>query len=322
MVFGECRRVEYDQIVAVAYLFEILDGIGGDGLMSDGIAEVEFHVLVGELYGPLRRIDGAYLYGSSGHGPDREPSRIAESVEYVAARGVAAQQGAVLTLVEEESRLLSLLPVDLELESVFGYDVRLGVRVPEQISVDGIQAGLEWDGLRTLVIDGRKAVGECRTQGLGYGHARAVHAHRVALYDGHRPVYVDYESGQRVSLAVYQTIAVGIGCRRESERTPDVASDGYAAVPPCLIYGFAFEREDTHGDGAYLVVSARDELSRLCIYVDHFALFDLGLVGAYGGDGAGEYPRMASQQRLLFSATKKYLCSHCGGYLGLYGFGR
>lgn len=70
---ANARRVEYDQIVAVAYLFEILDGIGGDGLMSDGIAEVEFHVLVGELYGPLRRIDGAYLYGSSGHGPDREP---------------------------------------------------------------------------------------------------------------------------------------------------------------------------------------------------------------------------------------------------------
>ena len=87
------------------------------------VREVEFNVLFGEFYGLGRRIDAMYEFSTATHSIERETTRIAEHVEHSLAFGVFLQKRTILALVNEETRLLALQPVNTEPQSVFRSNV-------------------------------------------------------------------------------------------------------------------------------------------------------------------------------------------------------
>ena len=54
------------------------------------------------------------------------------------------EQGTVVTLVDEKSRLLPPEPVDIEFQPVFDSDI--GLELTYNIIVDGVETGLERKG--------------------------------------------------------------------------------------------------------------------------------------------------------------------------------
>ncbi len=312
MVLGEGGRVEDNQVVAVADVLQVLHGIGRHGRVGRVVAEVEAHVLVGEVHGALRRVHRAHLARTARQGVDGESARVAEGVEHRAACGVAHHQLAVLALVEEEARFLPLLPIDQELPAVFVHDVRLAVGSSPQVAVHRIQSRLVGQGLRAFVVDGREPVAEDRAQGRRDVEACSVHAHRVALHDCRAVVYVDDQPGEPVAFAVYEAVAVGLGRFDQTEGTAHVERHADAVLPPCGVDGLRLvEREDTHGDGADLVVSAGDEVAGMGAHFDQGALRDFGLL--LGRDvvyGTREDPGVAAQQGLFLTSAQMDLGYH------------
>ena len=117
-VLGKGRRVEDNQVVLVAHAVEELEGIFRKSLVTGIAGEVERYILVGQVDGFGRAVYRVNEVGPSPHGIERETAGVAEHVEHVTALGIAFQQGTVLTLVDEETGLLSLEPVYVELQSV------------------------------------------------------------------------------------------------------------------------------------------------------------------------------------------------------------
>ena len=319
VVLGEGRRVEDDQVVAVADVAQVLHGVGRDLGVRGALAEVQSHVLRGQLHGALRRIDRADLAGPSGKRVDREAARVAERVEHGASLGVALHQFAVFALVEEEPGLLALFPIDEELLAVFQHHLRGVVRRAPQVAVHRPEVGLEGERLRRLVVDGRDAVAVDRADRLGDLLPAAVHTHRMTLDDGRRAVDVRHQPRQRVPLAVDQPVARRLRAVGQRERAAHVVGHGHAAVPPRLVNLFAFEGEDPDGDRADLVVSQGDELSRAVVDLDQGALGDLGLLlGLDVVDGTREDPRVAAQERLLLAPAQVNLRYHWrSGFFGV-----
>ena len=118
-VLGEGRRVENDQVVAVAHAVEIFECVLTESLVSGVAWEVHIHIACGELNCLCATIDRMYQFGSSSHGIEGESACVAEHVQHLLSLGEAFKQRAVLTLVNKESCLLSLQPVNVELQSVF-----------------------------------------------------------------------------------------------------------------------------------------------------------------------------------------------------------
>ena len=311
VVLGEGRRIEDDEVVAVAYVLQVFHGIGRERRVGRCVAEVEPHVLPGQPHGAFRRIDRTDFAGAARKCVDRESARVAKGVEHGAARGIAAHQLAVFALVEEEARFLTLFPVDEELQAVFAYGVGFVLRGTPQIAVDGPQPGVERHGLRTLVVDRFEPVAQYRVQGGGDVETGAVHARRVALHHGRAAVEVDDEPRQRVALAVHEPEAGGVAVVREAERAPHVPCGGDAALPPSRLYGLVAEGQHTHGDRADLIVPAGDEVARVGVDVDHGTFADLRFVlGGDVVDGPREDPRMAAQERLFLTFAQVYLRCH------------
>ncbi len=128
----------------------------------------------------------------------------------------------------------------------------------------------------------------------------------MTLHHGRRTVYVDHQPGQRIALAVHQTVAVGRRIIRQRQRAPHVVSHGQAVAPPSPVDLLAFERQHAHRDRAYLVMSAGNEIARFGIHVDHIALGYPLVAALHALDGAREDPRVATQERLLLSPPKIY----------------
>ena len=278
--------------------------------MLHAVAEVELHILLGKLHGTLRCIHRANLHSTSRSCINRETTSVAECVEYGTSLRVVLHQLAVLSLVEEETCLLTLLPVYEELLAILLHDVCLVVALAPDVAIHSVQSRLKRYGLRALVVNGGELVAIGVTQSLGNSHTREVHTHRVALHNSHLVVDVNHQAWQRVALAVYQTIAVCLLVVSERKRTTHIIGDGYAVVPPRLIYLLLlFEGKHTHGNRANLIVTASDKLARLCEYIHYLALFYLALA-LYTLNGTRKYPGVATQQRLLLTSSKINLCSH------------
>ena len=81
--------------------------------------EIEFGVSACEVNRFGTAVYGVDLCGTTTHGVDGESACVAEHIEYALALAVRFQQLAVFALVNEESRLLSFEPVDVELQTVF-----------------------------------------------------------------------------------------------------------------------------------------------------------------------------------------------------------
>ena len=157
-MLGKGGRVENDQVILRADVTQVFYGIGGHLRVGNPIAKVELHVLGGEVHGALRRIDRADLHGTTLGRIDREATRVAEGVEHGAPLRVALHQFAVATLVEEETGLLTLLPIYQKLLAILHDDITLACGVAPQVTIHGTQVGLVGECLRRLVVDGRDAV--------------------------------------------------------------------------------------------------------------------------------------------------------------------
>jgi len=305
VVLGEGGRVEDDQVVAVADLFEVLHGVAGERRVGKTVAEIQPHVLVGQLHGALRGVDRADLLRSARGGVDRESSRVAEGVEHGAARSVAFHQFAVAALVEEEACLLSLLPVDQKTMAVFRHLLCRSCDFAHQVSVHGVQPRLVGYRLRTLVVDGCETLAVDLAERLGDLHPRAVHPHRMTLYDGRRAVDVDHQSRQRVALAVNEPVAGRRGIVDQTERAPHFAGRADASAPPCGVDRLLREGEHPHGDRSDLVVAACDEIAGGGMDVDDLPLGDRVGGTLHAADCAREDPWVTAQQRLFFASAQE-----------------
>lgn len=98
-------------------------------------SEVECDVLRCQLYRPFRAVYRIDLRGSSGEGIDRKSPGVTERVEYCLAFCIAADQFAVLALVDEKACFLSLLPVYPEQAAILQYRVLCLGRFSPQVAV-------------------------------------------------------------------------------------------------------------------------------------------------------------------------------------------
>ena len=117
-MLGKGRRVENDEIVVVASLFQILESILAESIMASIAREIHLHVGACQLNRLGRAVNRVNHLCTTSHGIDREAACVAEHVQYVASLGIVLQQRAVLALIHEEARLLSAQPVHSELQSV------------------------------------------------------------------------------------------------------------------------------------------------------------------------------------------------------------
>ena len=81
-------------------------------------SEVQSHVLLGEVHRLGRAIQRINALCSCVESIDREAPRVAEGIEDSASLSVVSYKSAVVTLVDEEARLLALKPVGSEAHAV------------------------------------------------------------------------------------------------------------------------------------------------------------------------------------------------------------
>ena len=149
-MFGESGRVQDDEVVVASHLFEILESVFRISLVTRITRKVQFHVLVGQRDRFGGAVDRVNDLGASAHGVERESASIAEHVQYGAIFGIAFQERTVFTLVDKETCLLPLLPVDAEFQAVLKCDVLHFATV--QVAVFAAQVGFVRQGRFRFVI--------------------------------------------------------------------------------------------------------------------------------------------------------------------------
>ena len=119
-VLGKGWRIEDDEVILLVMVIEILESILADSLMTCIAREVESDILIGQLDGLGTAVYRVDSLGFTTHCIDRETACIAEHIEHALALGIMLQERAVLTLVYEETGLLTAQPVDMELQAEIG----------------------------------------------------------------------------------------------------------------------------------------------------------------------------------------------------------
>ena len=148
-------------------------------------------------------------------------------------------------------------------------------------------------------------------EGFGHCHTVEVHAGRVCLHDGGMVVHVDNQSGQVITLAVYQTVGVVLRIAQHAQGTAEVFGHLQAAYPERVVDGFLTEGQHTHGDAANLEMSAGNEFFLGGVDIYYFTFFRLSF---HAGDGAGKDPGMKTLERFFLSGFEKYfLIAHLYG---------
>ena len=122
-MFGESWWIQDDEIVVASHLFEIFESVFRISFVARIAWKVQFHVPVGQRDRFGRAVDRVNDLGSSPHGVEREAASVAEHVQYGASFGIAFQQRPVFALIDKETCLLPLLPVDTEFQAVLKSDV-------------------------------------------------------------------------------------------------------------------------------------------------------------------------------------------------------
>ncbi len=115
LVLGEGRGIEHDEVIVATGTFEELKSIFGKGFVARVAREVEVDVAACELDGLGGHIYTVHPFCSSAHGVDGESSGVAEHVQDGALAAILFEKTAVFTLVNEETSLLAMQPVDVEL---------------------------------------------------------------------------------------------------------------------------------------------------------------------------------------------------------------
>lgn len=211
-VLGKGRRVEDDEVVGVVVLIEIFESILGVSLMAAVTGEVEVDIGTCELNGFGRAVDGVDETCPATESIDGEPTGIAEHIQNGTAVSIVLEQGPVLALVDEEPCLLTLEPVDVELQSVLNGYVILGRAVDEAVFLTEI--GLEGQCRLTFIINGMKIIAHNIDKGFGNSLTTDVHPHAVSLHHGGIAIDIDYQSGEIVTLAMNEAVG-GVDLRSD-----------------------------------------------------------------------------------------------------------
>ena len=145
------------------------------------------------------------------------------------------KQRTVLTLIDEETGLLTTQPVDMELQSILHSHI-IGITAQDK-AILLAQVGLIRQGGLTLIIDILQLIAHHLFQSLGNLHAANVHAHTVSLHHGSRTIAVDNQSGQVISLAMHQSIGVVIRIACDIHCQAHSVSRLQAGAPELIIDG-------------------------------------------------------------------------------------
>ena len=218
-------------------------------------------------------------------------------------------KGTVIPLVEEETCLLAFGPVDIELVGILQHHLFViresGSLV--QITIHQFQSGLERCSSGTLVIYCLQGIPIYLLQSIADSALCPEHTHRMGLKHANPVVIVDDKAWQAVAFSVDEAIAIG-----RSSPTCQAGGNPHVQRPGDHIHPIvrtenvlAGETEDTHGDGADLVVSVCQELAFLG---EHTHDVTFGRFPDYLRNRAGEHPRMESAQGFIPASFQDYLC--------------
>ena len=260
--------------------------------------EIQRHVVIGQAYGLGRTVHRVDQLGATAQGIDRKTARVAEHVQHPSSLAVMLQQTAVLALIDKESGLLSLEPIDVEAQTVFQRLV--GLHVSDDVIIHGVEVGLVGKGSLALVIDVAHArqLDQC----LGDDVAGKVHAGRVGLHHGRGAINVHHQAWQEVALAVHEAVGVVVLALQ-----PQGLSHAVRVVEPLLVErlvdGRVVKGEHPHGNAPDLAVSVADEGAVVGIDGHQVALVD-GIVGS--GNGPREHPGMETLQGVFLAALESY----------------
>ena len=144
-------------------------------------------------------------------------------------------------------------------------------------------------------------------QRTGYLLATQVHTDGMGLHDSRLTINIDNQSRQVVTLAMYQTIRVVIGIVGNTNGLTHFQSRRKAGMPEFIVNPNVRERQHTHGNRAFLIVTHSDEIARISQYTHHITLIDT-LVNLK--DGTREYPRMKSPETLFLTPFKPNFFVH------------
>lgn len=284
LVLSKGWRVEHDEVVVATCAVEKSEGVFGISLVARIFGEVEGDVAACEFDSLGRDIDAMYTLGTATHRVDGEATSVAEHIEHRAAFGILLQEAAVVALVDEETRLLAVKPVDVEFQSVFEGDVFFGLSAEETIFL--LEVGLEGEGGFALIIDVLDFVFAGFEQGVGNGFAVAVHTHAVSLDDGRLVENIDDEARELVALAVDKAVdAVEVGDLAQAEAGAEGEGLTQAPHPEVVVDRLVDEGEHTNGDRTDLVVAFGDKLTFGIDDADDFALLQRGLARLCALDG-------------------------------------
>lgn len=81
-MFGESRRIEYDEVVDVVGAGEELEGVLGKGFVAVVAGEVQRNVGACQVYGLGAAVYGMYQFGAATQGVYGKATGVAEHVEY------------------------------------------------------------------------------------------------------------------------------------------------------------------------------------------------------------------------------------------------
>ena len=116
------------------------------------------------------------------------------------------EQRTVVALIDEETGLLSLQPIDMELKSVFESYIVIAAANDESVLLTKV--GLEGKGGLTLVIHILHPLAHHLDELLGNALALEMYAYAMCLHHGSGSIYVDDETRNIVTLAMHESICV------------------------------------------------------------------------------------------------------------------
>ena len=219
--------------------------------------------------------------------------------------GVALKQTAVLTLVNEETCLLSLEPVNVKAQPVLHGNI--GMALAQQEAVTAIDGSLDGQCGLALIVDRVQALAHHQLQGNGYLLTADVHAHAVCLHDSSLAIHIYHQSGQQVALAMHQSVGIARLTVGQSDGLAHPKSLAQAFLPEGIVDRFLLKGEHPHGNASHLPVSLAEEIMLAVKHSHHIAFLGVALQIHHR---AREYPGVKSLEALFLASSQYYVLTH------------
>ena len=211
----------------------------------------------------------------------------------------------IVALVNEEPGLLSLKPIDVELESVFERDIVLAAADDESVLL--FETSLEGQCCLAFVIDVLDPVAHHNDELRGYTVTFNMYAHAMRLHYGSLAIDIDDKSRHVVALAVYEAVCVVVRVIHDADGATHVEGRLEFAVPEVVVDLFIVEREHSHGYRPNLKMSDGYKFASGSHYSHNLSFINILRLMLYC---PREHPRMESLQAFLLAFLQIYLLIH------------